>query len=71
VEVRGAPETLYEIAVYYSSGKSKAAGLVDKTSDADGYVSWSWKVGGSTKPGDYQLTVAGGGETLTVTFTVE
>ena len=37
------------IAVYYSTKKSSAQGLEKKLSDENGYVTWVWKVGGSTK----------------------
>jgi hypothetical protein len=70
VMVRAAPDTQYEIAVYYKS-KSGAAGLDPAVSDADGYVSWTWRVGGGTKAGDYYLEIAGGGDKLRVNFTVE
>lgn len=71
ISVRGAPDAEYQIAVYYSSGKSTAAGLENKTSGADGMVSWNWKVGGSTNPGTYRISVTGGGDELTAEFTVE
>ena len=64
------PNTKYSITVYYSSGASSADGLEDKTSDANGNISWSWKVGGRTKPGTYRIVIAGGGEKKETTFTV-
>ena len=48
VEIKGKPNTNYDINVYYSSGVSSADGLGNKTSDGNGIVSWSWKVGTST-----------------------
>jgi outer membrane biosynthesis protein TonB len=65
-----APNTEYDISVYYSSSASKADGLEAKVSDANGNISWSWKVGGRTKPGTYRIVIAGGGEKKESTFTV-
>lgn len=59
----GEPNTEYKISVYYSSGASKAAGLVAKTSNASGDVSWTWKVGTNTKPGEYRVAITGGNKT--------
>lgn len=70
VTIQGLPDTLYSITVHYKSGPSSAEGLEDKTSDGSGQVSWSWKVGGRTSPGTFHITVSGGGETLTLPFTI-
>lgn len=70
VKIKGKAKTEYKITVYYKSGPSSAEGLEAKTSDADGYVSWSWKVGGRTTPGTYKIVIEGGGEKVTVEFTV-
>ena len=70
VSITGKPNTTYSITVYYSSGASKADGLENKTSDANGKVSWSWKIGGRTKPGTYNIVITGGGQTLEKAFTV-
>ncbi|MGM9625331.1 MAG: hypothetical protein ACI3XM_06440 [Eubacteriales bacterium] len=64
------PDTVYSITVYYSSGPSTAKGLTDKTSDADGTVSWEWKVGQRTKAGTYRIVITGGGDSAETTFTV-
>ena len=68
--MEGKANTEYTITVYYKSGPSSASGLDPKTSDANGYVSWSWKVGGRTAPGTYRIVVEGGGEKVSVNFTV-
>jgi hypothetical protein len=68
--IQGEPDTQYEIEVYYSSGRSKAEGLEPKTSDADGKVSWSWKVGTKTAPGTYKIIISGNGQKQEVPFTV-
>lgn len=71
VTIRGLPNTEYTIKVKYSSGYSSAAGLEPKISDADGVCSWTWKVGGSTKPGSYPITISDGKESYMLTFTVQ
>ena len=71
ISITGLPNTQYSIAVYYNSGKSTAAGLVNKTSDANGHVSWTWKIGSKTNPGTYRAVITGGGETKTMHFTVK
>jgi hypothetical protein len=70
VKIKGKANTEYKITVYYKSGPSSASGLEAKTSDADGYVSWSWKIGGRTSPGTFKIVLEGGGEKATVEFTV-
>ncbi len=70
VTIQGLPNTNYSITVNYKSGPSSAQGLEDKTSDSSGQVSWSWKVGGRTSPGTFHITVSGGGENITLPFTI-
>lgn len=55
--IKGKPNTEYRMAVEYSSGWSTANGLGDKLSDADGYVTWTWKVGGRTKAGEHPIKI--------------
>ena len=64
LEILGKPNTKYRISVYYKTKPSHAKGLVEKESDANGYVSWTWRVGASVQPGSYQIQVVGGGETF-------
>lgn len=71
IAINGAPNTSYDINVVYNSGPSSAAGLDNKTSDGSGNVSWSWKVGGQTAPGTYNITISGGGKTYKTTFIVQ
>ena len=71
LRAKGAPNTEYSISVKYSSGESSAKGLENKKSDASGNVAWTWKVSQNTKAGTYKITVRGGGETVTTTFTVK
>lgn len=70
VTIKGAPNTTYSITVYYKSGASTADGLEDKTSDANGNVSWTWHIGGKTSPGTFRIVVSGGGDRETVEFTI-
>lgn len=67
---KGKPGVEYDIIVVYSSGASKANGLDNAFADANGNVSWTWKVGAKTKPGTYTITVKGGSEEDTIDFTV-
>lgn len=71
LKIKGLPNTEFSISVYYSSGESEASGLQDKTSDSDGKVSWTWKVGSRTKPGEYHIEVYSADESLIIPFTVK
>ena len=68
--IKGKPYTEYNIDVIYSTTASKAQGLENKTSSADGNVSWTWKVGNGTSPGTYTIYISGGGERAEIQFTV-
>jgi hypothetical protein len=57
VTIRTAAGADCKIVVEYESGPSQAAGLGEKTADADGAVSWTWTVGQTTKVGKYPITV--------------
>lgn len=70
VKIKGKPNTKYSITVYYKSGPSKAEGLETKTSDANGYVTWTWQIGGRTSPGTFEITVSGYGVSESVNFTI-
>ena len=70
VTIKGLPNTKYSITVYYKSGASSASGLESKISDADGYVTWTWKIGPKTSPGTFRIVVSGGGSSETVYFTI-
>lgn len=45
------------ITVHYKSGPSRAHGLVPKTADRQGLVSWTWRVGTRTTPGTWPIVV--------------
>ena len=70
VKIKGKPYTTYDISVIYSSGPSKASGLDPKQSNAEGYVTWSWKVGTNTYSGSYPIIVTGGGQEAKIYFEV-
>lgn len=70
ITVKGQPNTDYDITVNYKSGPSTAAGLVTKTSNSSGEVSWTWKVGTRTTPGTWSITISGGGDSETYDFDV-
>jgi hypothetical protein len=53
------PRRVCSIAVYYSSGPSKAAGLGPKR-PVLGRVRWTWKVGTRTTPGRHRIVVSCG-----------
>ena len=71
ITVQGTAGVIYDIDVFYSTTASTAKGLAPTEADEDGLVSWSWKVGGSVKPGQYRIEIRGGEDLLTVLFTVE
>ena len=71
IKIQGAPNTDYTCEVEYKSGMSSADGLGTKRSDANGIVSWRWKVGTRTSlnytPSIY---IDGGGDSISVDFEV-
>lgn len=68
ITVQGKPNTEYVISVHYPSGISKADGLEPKTSDENGCVTWSWKVGARTTAKKHKIVVSGGGERIDTEF---
>jgi len=58
--VKTSPATGCSIQVVYKSGPSKAQGLVAKTSDGAGSVSWTWIVGSNTTLGQWPIYVTCG-----------
>jgi hypothetical protein len=70
LQVKTAPNTSCSIEVDYKSGPSTAAGLVVKTSDGAGNVSWTWKVGANTTPGAWPITVTCGAGSAQTHITV-
>ena len=70
VTICGKPDTKYTIEVHYPSGVSKAKGLEDKASDAFGYVTWEWKIGGRTSLGEHMVRIIGGGNETETTIII-
>lgn len=64
LKMKGIPNTDYSIEVFYSTAASTAAGLVTKKSDANGEVTWSWKIGGKTAAGEHRIVISGGGDQI-------
>jgi len=58
IKIKGKANTNYKIKVMYKSGASTASGLEEKTSDEDGYVTWTWKVSANVTPGTYEIIVS-------------
>ena len=71
VTVVGEPNTEYKITVKYSSGASSARGLEPKTSDAEGVVTWTWKVSANVIPGEYSIEIKSADASYKTTFVVE
>ncbi len=57
IRVMTVPKAACTIAVYYKSGASRAQGLVPKTADTRGTVTWTWRVGTRTTPGTWPIVV--------------
>lgn len=70
ISIKGEPYTDYSISVYYNSGESTASGLRTKTSDEEGKVSWSWKVGTRTSPGVYPIYISSTNSKFKTSFEV-
>jgi hypothetical protein len=57
ITIQTEPNANCQIVVHYKSGPSKARGLIPKTADSKGKVSWTWRVGSRTTIGDWPITV--------------
>jgi hypothetical protein len=60
LQARTSPNKSCSIEVDYKSGKSSAAGLGAKASNASGNVTWTWKVGAGTTRGAWPIIVTCG-----------
>jgi hypothetical protein len=65
------PNISCSIVVTYKSGASTAQGLIPKTSDAAGAVSWTWNIGATTTLGTWPIDVTCGGARGHATFVVQ
>ncbi|WP_035424208.1 thermonuclease family protein [Bacillus sp. UNC438CL73TsuS30] len=70
ITIKTKPGVKGTIQVIYSSGPSKASGLTAKTANSGGYITWSWRVGTSTKPGSYPVIMKANGSTIKKTLIV-
>jgi len=70
LQMTGRPLTEYTASVMFRTGPSTAGGLGAATSDEDGNITWTWRVGSNTTPGAYAITVEGDDEVFVVYFTV-
>ena len=73
VRAHGRAGEQYRITVYLKSGASTAKGLEVQTADADGGLSWNWKISARTTPGDYRIVIeriSDGRDVLELPFTV-
>lgn len=71
ITVMGKPNTEYKIIVKYTSGASSARGLEPKISDADGKVTWTWKVSANVISGEYSIEIKSADASYKTTFIVE
>jgi micrococcal nuclease len=70
ITVHGVPGTTATIEVDYKSGPSKAKGLIPEPVGSNGDVTWIWKVGTRTTPGQWPVTITDAGHTLNETLQV-
>jgi hypothetical protein len=70
VTVQTRPGAWGTIRVVYKSGPSKAKGLVPKTADPSGRITWTWKVGTHTTRGDWPVTITVGSQVIHTTLHV-
>ena len=75
VVAQTAPGADCKIAVTYRSGRSRAKGLVRKTADDSGQISWTWRVGTKATRGDWPMDITsepdGESQSLRSYFTVQ
>jgi hypothetical protein len=71
VTIQATPGANCSISYTTPSGRaSVAVGLGDQTADADGKVTWSWKIGNRTKPGTGRVMVTCNGQSATSDITI-
>jgi len=70
VTIKTKPRTVCTITVMYKTGPSRAAGLIPKTADREGNITWTWKVGTRTTPGVWPIIVECGQGDVTHVRTV-
>ena len=71
ITIQGKPNTEYNLRIRYKTAWSTASGLGVKISDSEGYVSWTFKVGGRATEGYSPLMrIEGNGEVFETEFLV-
>ncbi len=73
VSVRGRAGDTYQIKVLYSSGPSSAQGLIPKTADENGVLTWRFQVSPTVSSGEYSIVICRADDErdmLTLPFTV-
>lgn len=62
LSIIGRPLTYYHLGVEFLAGPSTAAGLGYMLTDEYGNAYWVWRIGSTTTPGNWPITITGGGE---------
>jgi len=62
LSIIGRPLTYYHLGVEFLAGASTAAGLGYVLTDEYGNAYWIWRIGSTTTPGNWPITITGGGE---------
>lgn len=57
IQAQVAPGSSAKLTVYYKSGVSQAKYLGEATADGQGYICWTWLVGGNTTPGTWSFVI--------------
>ena len=57
LQIQTVLEASCSITVRYKSGPSKAKGLISQTADSKGRITWQWRVGSNTTPGEWPIVV--------------
>jgi hypothetical protein len=57
VSIKTAKGAKCSIDVEYASGSSTAKGLGTKKANSKGAITWKWKVGGRTTPGEWPISI--------------
>lgn len=58
VTIRTAKKARCDIEVEYASGYATAKGLGEKKTNADGLITWKWKVGSNTTKGTWPIYIS-------------
>lgn len=70
IRITGQPGVTYDIVVAIGRESGGVSGMEPKQADAEGRVSWQWRVPILSSRGTYTVTITGGGQQATSSFTV-